>query len=243
MMRPGVAVTPYGGVVVRTPYFNYSRAPSPFYPRPLGGVYRSPSYLGYRIEAGAMGSGVSVTVGRPLSKPAVELNEPTPATAAWSTPAVNEAPAFVPPSLAPVEQAPSANESAADLVSQLLSANQALQSKLDDFNGGAGWQKYLALPEVAVTDRERLTKLLTRMDSVAREGEYQVIAELEEFQRLHQLLELSVVSGAKASMPRKPDAPRVPSEPAEALPTPSPEPQTPEPQADGGERSILSPAQ
>jgi hypothetical protein len=230
-MRPGVTVAPYGGVVVRSPYYGYGRVATPFVSPRLGGVYRSPGYLGYRIEAGTMGlGGVSVTVGRPRSEPAVQSAQPTPASI---TPSLNEAPAFVAPSLTPDEY-----EAPADLDSQLGAASQALQARLNDFNGGEGWQKYLALPESSIADPQQREKMLRRMDSVAREAEFRTIADLDEFQSLQQLLQYSLESGAESSTPKKPDAPRVPSTPAEALPTPSPEPKT-----DNGERSILSPAQ
>jgi hypothetical protein len=119
---------------------------------------------------------------------------------------------------------PSASELAAiddaELDRTLRSISQRLYDRLNRFNTGETWQRYLRLPDEVFADsspqrREALVKTLGRFDNVASDPQYSMIARLPVFAAMQATLveALSRIDESQTSA----------GPPAEDLPLPAPE--------------------
>ena len=201
----GVNVGRFGGVSVNTPYYSSVHAPSRVYygPRRVWrGGYRvtTPGYVvhGSPVVTGGTvvhGSG-SVTHSGVVTSSHVEVGSPTPATGSTTVTSAR-------PTLAAPPRFASEAELAAMSGNELLVAiNQragALHARLDGFSGGAGWQTYLALDAAESGDAAAAEKMLVRYNSVARDGKFTVISQLDEFQAVRLALRILVDRGGVAA--------------------------------------------
>jgi hypothetical protein len=120
----------------------------------------------------------------------------------------------------------------------LQGISQSLHDRLNRFDTGQTWQRYLRLPEAAVDASlpvaERaaaLTTLLDRFHKIAADPQYSMIARLPAFVAMEAALNEAV---ARTQMPLTP-----PQSTQEDLPLPAPE----QPALEGRERSFLQPRQ
>ncbi|TWT31237.1 hypothetical protein KOR34_46130 [Posidoniimonas corsicana] len=200
----GVGVSPSGGVSVRTPYYSFERRPG-YYPGSFYGRYGWPGFS-VRVQGTTsprvQGPATPTPAGEYDPAPRDDQYAPTP------TESYNLAPVYEPTVARP------------DAGSQLNTAYDALINKLDEFDGGAGWQKYFALTPAELADPAKTGKVLRRMDSVAADPQFAAVADLEEFRQLHAVMQAAT---AEASAPRRPSLgppPTTEPEQVEAIPVP-----------------------
>lgn len=241
---PGVGVTVgRGGVTVRAPG-TYVRTPARVYSSPrrtfgyggygYGGFYYGPPGVTVRSSGGVYHGGsvyrrgtTIVTGGAVVTGNAAATATPTlapgPTQATGPTLAVEPTPTVVTASAAAEIRFASEAELAAmvggDLLGAMNEASMALDARLNGFQNGAGWKTYLALEAAGTGDLAAAEKLLRRYDSVARDAQFSMISELEEFAAVRLALRVLVDRGGAA-------APAVPSEvsieaSSESLPMPS----------------------
>lgn len=209
----GVSVGRYGGVRVRTPGVYYSGPSRSYYrgfygPRPFVRGY-SYSYYGPGVSfsGGVAPSGAVVSGSVDAAAPTLA---DTPTTVAKPTIAAEFA-----------SEAELAVMGDAELLAATSEAAAALESRLDAFDNGAGWQTYLAFDAETAGDLDAAKQLLRRFDSVARDAQFSMISSLEEFAALRTALRVLVDRGG-AQFGAQPPAPPQPPVGAEGLPTPEP---------------------
>lgn len=100
------------------------------------------------------------------------------------------------------------------LVIALANATGALDGRLSGMTGGEGWQKYLVKPAAKLADTAAAAKLLRRFDSVARDAQFVMIANLPEFQAVRLTLRMMAEGGVAASPAPAQNEPSLPDAPA-----------------------------
>ncbi|MEM6329941.1 MAG: hypothetical protein AAF790_06805 [Planctomycetota bacterium] len=168
------------------------------YAAPGGPVVGGPVVTGGRV----ISSGSVVTGGRVVASGSVVTGTPTPAagsivsggvvTGSTSGAVVTSA---KPAATALASEAELAAMGGIELIAATAEASAALQSRLDGFQNGEGWQTYLAFDAETAGDLAAADKLLRRFDSVARDAQFAMIYRLSEFQALRTALRVMVDRG------------------------------------------------
>ncbi|WP_145282845.1 hypothetical protein [Pirellulimonas nuda] len=161
--------------MVRTPGYYYG-------PRRVvvGAPYGA---YGYRGFGGYYGGRTVVTAGPGYAVESTEIASPTPASGVvTASAAMSSAPPAspMPPKLSSL--------SVDELGALLVDASASLHARLDLFDGGEGWQSYFETSANGWTSENATDKLLRRFDSVSRQSEFSMIAQLPEFQAVHEIL-------------------------------------------------------
>jgi hypothetical protein len=134
---------------------------------------------------------------------------------------------------------PTANELAGmndgQLYNALVSINERLQRRLDRFNTGQTWQRYLALPPVAMAAmvdpafrRETLVALLEKFHRVSADPQFSMIASLPAFVAMQDAL-TEIVARPESGGPRPNALPDGGALEPEELPLPAPQQQPQQP--------------
>jgi hypothetical protein len=144
---------------------------------------------------------------------------------------------------------PTASEMAAmddgQLQNALVAIDERLERRLDRFNTGETWQRYLQLPPAAVDAtvdpairREALVKLLEKFHRVTADPQYPMIASLPAFVAMQDVL-TEIISRPEGGGPRPNVSPKGRTVEPEELPLPAPE--QPQPLPPQGSRPFLRP--